>query len=154
MHRRRLAQSTIGDVHRDFKTETQIGEGRCGPLHRSTPWVVDRIEPPPPESRRLAAWLYCNICANTNQARIPSLPSGKPALAGLRRHLEQCRLGTRCSRLTQSLGLLLTVQTRTLNLKYLPNRELSRQIPICSAPARSLQFEVLEFQIPYTSIQH
>ena len=29
--------SAVGDVHRDFETEAQIGEARCGPLHGESP---------------------------------------------------------------------------------------------------------------------
>ncbi len=39
---RRLVRSAVRDVHRDFETEAQIGEGGCRPLHESSP-VVDKL---------------------------------------------------------------------------------------------------------------
>lgn len=39
---RRLVRSTVRDVHGDFETEAQIGEGGCRPLHESSP-VVDKL---------------------------------------------------------------------------------------------------------------
>ena len=32
--------SAVGDVHRDFKTKTKIGEARGGPLHGVSPKVM------------------------------------------------------------------------------------------------------------------
>jgi hypothetical protein len=32
--------SAVGDVHRDFKTKTQIGEARGGPLHGMSPVLM------------------------------------------------------------------------------------------------------------------
>jgi hypothetical protein len=31
------AGSAVGDVHRDLEAETQVGEGRGGPLHGRSP---------------------------------------------------------------------------------------------------------------------
>src|SRR3990167_11551391 len=68
----RLRCSAVGDVHRDFEAETQVGESGGGPLHGLSPveWVgmkhvCELVSTTAPQ----AATMFSNIDATNHQAR-------------------------------------------------------------------------------------